>query len=125
MHQVQEDTDFQGVPIHRVLALTPDQNEVLPAVTGESQIDHRRYPMSTRVAMTDHHIQRLQQAVILRGGAQLQQLEQPEQDGSAAGMGWPEQRQVIVLVISGDRGVLAPQGLDTATLFQNVPNPPS
>lgn len=62
--------------------------------------------------------QRFQEGGVLSGGFHSKQVQQPEKDGAIAGMNGPQQRQVIVLMISRNRFVSRLPGFRSAPVGQ-------
>jgi len=74
------------------------------------------------VTVRAHDLQRVQEAVVLRGGLDVHQVEQPEQQDAVLGVDRPEQWQVVAAMPGGDGFALLCQGRNATLLRQQRPD---
>jgi len=118
--QMSKDADFECAPIENDKFRPALGHKILPALRGKTNIDLVQHFMTARVAEPVHDGQGMQQAGVLRRRADIQQVEQSEQQASVPGVDRPEQWQVVVAMPAGHGLPLLGQGLDAAALREEL-----
>ena len=122
--QVNEHAHLQRAPVEGGGSRTVARGDKsLPALGREAEIKVvARHLVAARMPVLAHHGQRPEKAAVLGRRAQIQQVEQPEQQDAVPGMDGPQQRQVVAAVPGRHRPALAGQRFDAAPLRQKLPD---
>ena len=101
--EVDEDADLERTAVDDRGAVDRGRDEVAPALRGEAEVEGDGDILALGVATCAHLAPSGEHGLVSGRRADLQAIEDAQQQRAVALMDRPEQRQVVVLVTGGDR----------------------